>query len=80
MKWGELKTLLKDVPDDADLLVDEGELEFAEITLRWILPPVLEHPYAVTFDVDHVCNIELDMDARVDARLDFGGESYDVNT
>ena len=71
MKLGELRERLRDVPDDAELLVDgEGDLRFAELTLRWFLAPVLDHPYAVLFETGQVWNYELDLDARIDAKLD----------
>lgn len=66
MKLGELRALLKDVPDDADILIDEGDLQFAEVNLKYVLNPVLGHAHAVLLDMGQVWNYELDLDNRID--------------
>lgn len=66
MKLGELRKLLADIPDDADVLMDEGDLQFAEVNVKYALAPVLGHPHAVLLDMGQVWNYELDLDNRID--------------
>ena len=67
MKLGELRRLLADLPDDADIFVDMGDLQFHEVRLRYKLPPVLDHSYAVILEMGQVWNAEYDLDMRLDA-------------
>lgn len=71
MNLGEFRKLTAGLPDDADILVELGDLEFMEVDLvqRHILPPqqALGHSYAIWLTAGQVVNDELDMDARVDA-------------
>jgi len=73
MSLGEFRELTKDLPDDAHILVDDGDLDFYEIRLRAVLPPVLDHPYAIWLEMGQAWNIDLDMDARVDAEIGYQG-------
>lgn len=76
MNLGDFRKLTANLPDDSDILVDLGDLEFMEVWLerRHILPPVLDHSYAVWLSAGQVVNYELDMDARVDASHYFSWE------
>lgn len=67
MNLGEFRILTEDLPDDADLLLQAGDLDFHESTLDRILPPALEHPYAVALVMKQPINSDLDMYARIDA-------------
>jgi len=71
MKLGEFREKTKDLPDDTDMLMEaEEHMQYNEMFFRWILPPVLDHPYVVLFEGGQIWNYELDLDARIDARLD----------
>ena len=67
MKLGELRKLLADIPDDADVLMDEGDLQFAEVNVKYVLPPVLGHSHAVLLDMGQVWNYD---DANYRRRCD----------
>ncbi len=41
----------------------------SETCVRRILPPVLEHSYAIIIDLSQVINYEFDLDVRIDAQL-----------
>lgn len=71
MTLGEFRRMTKDLPDETDLVGEFGgdDLYFYEANIRVILPPVLEHSNAVWLTGGHPINIDLDMDARVDAYL-----------
>jgi hypothetical protein len=69
MTLGEFRERTKGLPDDTDIMVDEGNLIFFEIRVRWVLPPVLDHPHCVTLEMGQSWNHELDLDARVDAQI-----------
>lgn len=69
MNLGEFRRLTADLPDESDLLMELGDLEFMELSHKRNLPPVLEHSYAIWLSAGQVVNYELDMDARVDAHL-----------
>jgi hypothetical protein len=69
MKLGEFRNLTRDLPDDTDILVNEGDLQFAEVDIDHILPPVLEHSNVILLGSGQVWNYELDLDARLDAHL-----------
>ena len=51
--------------------MDEGDLRWAEVVARAILPPDFGqgHSYAVLLEMGQVWNYELDLDARFDAYL-----------
>lgn len=70
MKLGEFREKTKHLPDDADIL---GEFEYAlhynETDISYVLPPVLEHSWAICLVGGQIVNIELDLDARIDAEL-----------
>lgn len=70
MNLGEFRRLTKDLPDDADILGNPGGGEISEIhtDVTQVLPPVLEHPYAVILNLGQQVWIELDLDARRDAQ------------
>jgi len=56
MNLGEFRQLTDELPDSTELRVG------------MVLPPVLEHPHAITLELGQVWNFERDMDARIDAR------------
>lgn len=72
---GELRRLTSQLPDDTEIFVDDGSLQFFEVRLksygspRGALPPVLEHPHALLLELGQVWNEERDLDHRVDAAL-----------
>lgn len=70
MTLGEFRAATRDLPDDAEIFVDEGDLAFYEVRLHDILPPVtaFEHPAAIWLEMGQAWNEERDMFARVDAR------------
>lgn len=72
MKLGDFRRLTQNLPDEADILVDLGDLEFMEVLHHRIYPPALEHSYAIRLVSGQVVNYELDMDARVDADHYYG--------
>lgn len=59
------------LPDDTELFVDEGALQFAEVTLSsWhVLPATAHQAPAVLLDSGQVWNEEYELDARLDASL-----------
>lgn len=70
MSLGEFRRLTAHLPDETDVLMDaEGELEYAEVRIHAILPPVLDHPYALLLETGQVWNEDLDLDARIDAQI-----------
>jgi hypothetical protein len=66
---GEFREATKDLPDDAELFVDDGDLQFYEVRFHGVLPPVLEHPHVVWLDMGQVWNYERDIDHRIDGWL-----------
>lgn len=66
---GEFREATKDLPDDTEIFVDQGDLDFYEATVRGVLPPVLEHPYVVWLNLGQVWSHERDIDARIDGWL-----------
>lgn len=68
MTLGELRRRTHDLPDDTQILGDLGDLQMWDLTLGMTLPPVLNHPWAITLQLGQVWNYELDIDARIDAR------------
>lgn len=67
MTLGEFREATKDLPDDAHIILHEGDLDFHEASIDRILPPVLEHPYAIGLVMGQPIGLDLDMDARLDA-------------
>lgn len=67
MTLGELREATKDLPDDTEIVLQAGDLDFYEARIDRILPPVLEHPYCLSLVMGQPINIDLDMDARLDA-------------
>jgi hypothetical protein len=74
---GEFREATKDLPDDAEIYVDEGDLQYWEVRFAshrtshptGALPPVLEHPWAIALEMKQVWNQERDIDHRLDAAL-----------
>lgn len=73
MNLGEFRKQTKDLPDDTQIVMDEGTLDFYEISIRHILSPVLEHSYAVTLEMGQPINSDLDMEHRIDAVIEYYG-------
>jgi hypothetical protein len=75
MNLGEFRNQTKDLPDDAVIFMDDGTLDFkfAEVYIRHVLPPVLNHSFAVTLEMGQIWNQEFDLDARVDAVIGYDG-------
>lgn len=70
MTLTEFHAATKDLPGDAELFVDHGDLRFAEVRHHVNLPPVPTHPWAVILELGPVRNDERDLDARFEAHLD----------
>jgi hypothetical protein len=63
---GEFRKATADLPDDTDIFIDLGDLEWMETDLGYKLPPVLDHPWAISLEAGQVCNYEYDIDTRID--------------
>jgi len=68
MNLGEFRQLTDELPDSTELFADQGDLQMWDLRVGMVLPPVLEHPHAITLELGQVWNFERDMDARIDAR------------
>ena len=66
MNLGEFREKTKDLPDDAEIFVDEGDLQFAEATFRAVLPAKLANPAAIWLQMGQIWNYERDIDTRID--------------
>ena len=70
MNLGQLREATKHLPDDAEILCENEEpLQYYSVELRWKLEPILEHPWAVLLEPGECLNHQLDLDARIDAKL-----------
>lgn len=71
---GEFREKTKDLPDDAEIFADEGDLDFHEVIFHGILPPVtaFEYPAVIWLQMGQVWNDERDIDVRIDARQELG--------
>ncbi len=67
MNLGEFRKATEHLPDNTDVLGDQGDLEMWELHLGRILPPVLDLPYAITVELGQIVNYELNIDDRIDA-------------
>lgn len=68
MTLGEFRALTAALPDSAELAVDNGDGELAEITdTADPLPPVLEHDWLLVIRTGQPIWIEVDYDDRRDA-------------
>ena len=67
MNLGELRKATQHLPDDTDIFIDLGDLDWMESSLGYLLPPVLEHGYAFSLVVGQVWNYEYNIDDRIDA-------------
>lgn len=67
---GDFREATKNLPDDTHLLAEcEEDLKFNELSIEFILEPVLDNPWAVLMVGGQVWNYELDLDSRIDAKL-----------
>ena len=71
MTWGRLKELLVLCPDDAYVLVDDGDLRFAEVWLRRVMDRTKDQPPVVWLETGQIWNEELDIDRRLDEYLGY---------
>lgn len=70
MTLGEFRERTKNLPDDAEIFIDEGDLGFHDATIRGVLPAsALGHPAAIWLDMGQEWNHERDIDDRLDAFL-----------
>ena len=70
MNLGQFREATKDLPDSAEILCENEEpLQFYDVEIRWRLEPVLEHGWAILLEPGQCWNAELDLDARIDAKL-----------
>jgi hypothetical protein len=67
MNLGEFRQKTAHLPDDTDIVIHGGDLDFYEGEIDRILPPVLDHPYLIGLVECQPINEDLDMDARIDA-------------
>lgn len=66
MTLGELRKATANLPDDTDIFIDLGDLEWMETHLGYLLPPVLDHPWAFSLNAGQIINYEYDIDNRID--------------
>lgn len=66
MTLGEFREATKDVPDDAEMVMDEGGLEFYEIRVRTVLPPNGGYPHALWLEMGQPITMDKDLHRRID--------------
>ncbi len=71
LNLGQFREMTKALPDNTDLLMDEGDLRFAEIRVRFVLPAIYGHPPALTLEMGQVWNEELHLDARINEEIGY---------
>lgn len=71
---GDLREALKDLPDDTTLFVDDGMMDYYEIRVNHVLPPVMDNPPAVILEMGQVFNLEYDLTLRVDVAIGYDPE------
>lgn len=69
MNLGKFRRLTSHLPDEALLLVDEGDLRFAELSPKFILSATGPQDPAILLEMGQVWNYELDLDNRIDSYL-----------
>ena len=72
MNLGEFRKRTAHLPDNTEIVQEYETLEYHETEIQWILNPVLDNPYAILLDGGQPINLDLDLDARIDAALAFG--------
>lgn len=69
MTVGELRELIKDLPDEAEVFADQGDLEYYEVRHARTLKATKEYPAAFALELGQIWNAERDIDARIDDYL-----------
>lgn len=72
MNLGEFRQRTAHLPDDTEIVQEYDSLEYYEAGISYILSPVLDNPYAILLSGGQPINLDLDLDARIDAALAFG--------
>ena len=60
----------KDLPDDAVIYVDEGDIEFVEVSPHGILPATADQPPLIWLQMGQTWTYEVNGHPRVDAWLE----------
>lgn len=74
MTLGELRETFKDLPDDTQIFMDDGDMTYNEIRVRHILPAVLDNPPALVLEMGQPFNLEYDLELRVDVAIGYDPE------
>jgi len=69
MKLKDFRELTHNLPDDTELMVDEGNLVLLETYIRAILPATSDNPSVIWLQTGQCFNFELDIDNRIDKYL-----------
>lgn len=70
MTLGDLRYDTKNLPDDTEIVVDGGDLEFFEIRIRNTLAPAHGHAWALCLELGQQVNLDKDLDRRIDEYLE----------
>lgn len=70
MTLGDLRKATQHLPDNTEIVLDEGDLDFCEARIFALLPPAHGHPWAVWIEMGQEVTLDKDLERRVDAYLD----------
>lgn len=70
MTLGDLRLATQNLPNETEIVVDGGDLEFFEVRIRGALAATRGHSWALWLEMGQQVNLDKDLDRRIDEYLE----------